>query len=70
MRLTPIQSDALDGVAYDARRRALVVKFTGGGLYEYDDVGPELFEEMLRAQPHAWGAVSARVKRHPYRRLD
>jgi hypothetical protein len=70
MRLTPIDSDALDGAAYDARRRTLTVRFTDGGTYEYYDVDPELFERMLRAQPHPWAAVSAEVKRHRYRRLD
>jgi hypothetical protein len=70
MRLTPIDSDALDGVGYDERRRVLTIKFSDGGLYEYFDVDRGLFDELLGAQPHPWAAVSARVRRHRYRRLD
>jgi hypothetical protein len=69
MGIRRIQSDALDGVAYDRGRRVLLVQFESGSIYEYFDVEPELFEELEAAQPHPWHVVGERVKEHRFRRL-
>ncbi|HWU45598.1 MAG TPA: KTSC domain-containing protein [Humibacter sp.] len=69
MRLHPISSDALDGFAYDERRRVLTIAYESGGVYEYFDVEPELVAELRREQPHPWRVVGERVKRHRYRRI-
>jgi hypothetical protein len=69
MGIRRIQSDALDGVAYDRDRRVLLVQFESGSIYEYFDVEPELFEELEAAQPHPWHVVGERVKEHRFRRL-
>jgi len=69
MRLDPIDSDALDGISYDADRRILTVEFESGGVYEYYDVEPALVAELRREQPHPWRAVGDRVKQHRFRRV-
>ncbi|HEU4808507.1 MAG TPA: KTSC domain-containing protein [Homoserinimonas sp.] len=69
MDLEPIDSDAIDGVSYDAASRTLTVKFESGGVYEYFDVDPSLFEELQHAQPHPWSVVGEEVKSHRFRRL-
>ena len=70
MRIPRIDSDALDGASYDPERRVLTVRFESGSVYEYDDVEPELYDELVAAQPHPWHVVGARVKQHPYRRIS
>ena len=70
MRLDPIDSDALDGAAYDAAARILTVKFHEGGTYDYFDVEEEVYEELLAAQPHPWAVMSEIVKSHRYRRVQ
>lgn len=69
MGLKPIRSDALTGVDYDPGRRVLTIEYVSGGRYEYYGVAPELFEELIRAQPHPWSQVGERIKAHPYRRV-
>ncbi|MHA6668333.1 KTSC domain-containing protein [Homoserinimonas sp. A447] len=69
MHLDPIDSDALDGVSYDAASRTLTVKFESGGVYEYFDVEQSLFDELQRSQPHPWSVVGDTVKAHRFRRL-
>jgi KTSC domain len=69
MALKPIRSDALVGVDYDRDRRVLTIEYVSGGRYEYYGVDPDLFEELIRSQPHPWSRVGERIKAHPYRRL-
>jgi hypothetical protein len=70
MELDPIDSDALDGVSYDAASRTLTVQFESGGVYEYFDVDPLLVEELQRSQPHPWSVVGQEVKAHRFRRIS
>ena len=70
MRLDRIESDALDGVAYDPEAHLLAVKFHDGGTYVYYDVDEEVYEELLAAQPHPWAVVSEVVKSHRYHRVQ
>jgi hypothetical protein len=69
MGIRRIESDALNGAAYDAVRRVLTIEFESGSVYEYFDVEPELYAELEAAQPHPWRVVGDRVKAHRYRRL-
>lgn len=70
VELQPIRSDAIVAAGYDRRLRTLTVRFESGGTYEYFDVESELFDELLRAQPHPWSRVGDRVKSHRFRRVD
>jgi hypothetical protein len=70
VELLPVESTALEAVAYDEGRRVLAVRYRGGGTYEYLDVSPELFRELLDHQPHPWSVVGERVKEHDFRQLE
>lgn len=69
VRREPIRSDALITAGYDPETRRLAVEYEAGGVYEYDDVDPELYDELLAAQPHPWSVVGERVKQHRYRQI-
>jgi len=69
VRLRPIQSDAIVAAGYDSERRVLAVKYESGTVYEYLDVEPGLYEELLQAQPHPWSRVGERVKAHRFRQV-
>lgn len=63
----PITSDSLHAVGYDRTRRVLRLEFRNGGVYDYFDVHPSLYDAML--QPHPWRRHSETVKAHAYRRV-
>ncbi|GAA4163386.1 hypothetical protein GCM10022286_23780 [Gryllotalpicola daejeonensis] len=70
VELRPIQSDAITAAGYDGTRRTLAVRYESGAVYEYFDVDPELYDELLGAQPHPWSRVGERVKSHRFRQLE
>jgi len=43
-------SDAIAEQSYDIEKRALTLKWTGGGVYEYRGVSPELYIRFLQAE--------------------
>lgn len=47
MTLTTVNSRAIHAIGYDTDSAQLEVIFTGGGIYRYHDVPPELFERFL-----------------------
>jgi hypothetical protein len=68
--LQPVRSDAIRAAGYDARLRVLAVQYESGAVYEYLEVEPELFDELLQAQPHPWSQVGERVKAHEFRQVE
>lgn len=44
-----VESSALKSVGYDGSREVLVIKFTSGSVYEYDDVPRSVYEELMNA---------------------
>ena len=44
-----LSSSVLKAVGYDAKRRVLRVRFPNGRLYEYLDVAPSRWAEMMAA---------------------
>jgi hypothetical protein len=67
--LEPIQSDAIDAAGYDAEREVLLIRYRSGAVYAYFEVEPELYDELVRSQPHPWSVVGERVKAHRFRQL-
>lgn len=55
--LVPIESSNVSMAGYDADDRVMTVLFDSGGLYEYFDVPPRLWEEFIDAQPSPWSQV-------------
>lgn len=66
----PVISTSLRAVSYDPDRRELEVEFTTGGRYRYQDVAPETYAGLMRAE--SLGAYFNRVIRghHPYTEID
>lgn len=67
MNMQPVTSTNVAAVGYDAATRTMRVAFQHGGVYDYYDVEPALFEHMLL--PYPWRRIGAMVKRHRFRRI-
>lgn len=64
----PVASSMIGAVAYDAERRELHVRFTGGQTYVYADVPREVYDGLLAAGS-AGQYLNASVKgRYEYRK--
>ena len=50
MNMTPVSSSAVDKVGYDAPRRLLRLMYTNGRVYDYFDVPPNIYDELLQAE--------------------
>ena len=69
MRLTRVNSRAIDAVGYQAADRVLIVRFRSGETYEYDNVDRDLFEALL-SSAHPWTEFGEEVKRHRFRHVS
>lgn len=70
MRMRPMRhSRALAEVGFDEETRTLRVRFRHGGVYDYLDVAPEVFEGLIAAA-HPWTEWRERVLEHEYCRRD
>lgn len=71
MELTRLhRSKALESAGYDASTRTLRLRFRHGGLYDYLDVPPEVFEG-LTTSAHPWTEWRAHIKKtYAFRRLE
>ncbi len=67
MIMHPVVSTNVLDVGYDPLASTLRVRFRSGGTYDYYDVNPGLFEQML--QPHPWHRVGQLVKAHTYAKI-
>ena len=62
-------SSILEAVAYDPAGRRLLLRFRTGAIFEYENVPPVVYEEMLAA-PSKGGYFSEYVRPdYPYRRV-
>ena len=71
MIMHPVVSTNVLDVGYDPLASTLRVRFRSGGTYDYYDVNPGLFEQMLQPHPGAASASSSRpilTRRSPDRR--
>lgn len=49
MNRVNVSSSNIASVGYDEASSTLEIEFVGGGLYQYDDVSKEVYEEFLNA---------------------
>ena len=52
MRRKRVESEALRGVGFDARRRVLEIEFLSGEVYRYFDVPESLHAGLMAADSH------------------
>ncbi len=63
------RSRALEEAGYDAATRTLRVRFRHGGLYDYLDLPPEVFDGLL-GSAHPWTEWREEILAREYRRLE
>lgn len=49
MQRQPVESSMLRSAGYDAEHSVLELEFNSGRVYQYFDVPPEVFEELIAA---------------------
>jgi hypothetical protein len=50
MNMTPVKSSAIAEVGHDPETRLLRLAFRSGRVYEYFDVPPDVYEDLLNAE--------------------
>lgn len=63
------RSRALKEAGYDAASHTLRVRFRHGGLYDYFDVSPDVYDG-LRESAHPWTEWREEILEHDYRRVE
>ena len=67
--MVAVESSAVEAVGYDAERRELRIRFTGGAVYAYVDVPQDTYRAFLDADSKGT-FVNCEIKpRFRYRRL-
>lgn len=67
MQLDPIESSMLASVGYDETLRALVVLFNSGKAYQYMQVPPEIYQELLQSDSKGRYMLDHVIDYYPYR---
>jgi hypothetical protein len=50
MERQPVESQTVSSVGYDAATNTLEIEFRGGRIYQYFDVPPDVFGELLMTE--------------------
>jgi hypothetical protein len=53
VKRVPVESTAVATVGYSKKLHALEIEFRNGAIYRYLDVGPEVYEALLKAESKA-----------------
>lgn len=68
--LQPLPSSSIAAAGYDREHNALRLRYVGGATYDYLDVPPEVFNDLLNA-PSKGQFVNGHIKpRFAYRRVN
>ena len=52
MKRTAVESSNLVSVGYNEETKTLEIQFHSGGIYQYDDVEKEVYDELMSAESH------------------
>jgi KTSC domain len=50
MKRIQVESSNLASVGYDESTKTLEIQFHSGGIYEYDDVKKEIYDDLMKAE--------------------
>jgi len=50
MRRRPVSSSAISSVGYDRKAKTLELEFSSGGVYDYYEVPPKVYAELMSAE--------------------
>jgi hypothetical protein len=64
----PVESSAVGRIGYDAEAEEAFVEYLDGGLYAYEGVPAEVFEELANAESKGT-FVNAVIKEYPAREV-
>jgi hypothetical protein len=67
MQRTPVDSQAIRSVGYDAHARELEIEFRGGRVYSYRDVPSDVHQFLLRSPEKGRYVNTVIAKSFPYR---
>jgi hypothetical protein len=65
MKRFPVSSTCIAAVGYDAKTRVLEIEYSSGEVYQYFEVPPRVYRELVAAESH--GAYINREIKHAYR---
>jgi hypothetical protein len=65
-KMHPVESSAVAKIGYDAEAEEAYVEFLGVGLYAYEGVPVDVFEELANADSKGT-FVNAVIKQYPFR---
>ena len=66
MQRTRVSSSVISSVGYDERQSVLEVEFQSGAVYDYFDVPPKVYRDLLKASSKG-SFVSRRIRdRYPF----
>jgi hypothetical protein len=63
-----VESSAVKTIGYDAEAEEAFVEYLGGGLYAYEGVPAEVFEELANAESKGT-FVNTMLKEYPFREV-
>lgn len=71
MQLTPVSSTNLSAVGYDAATSQLWVQFKNGMVYQYDNVQPKTYADMMAGDCGTYFATIIKPQRYsmPFTKL-
>lgn len=67
-QMNPVESSAVASIGYDAEAEEAYVEYLGGGLYAYEGVPADVFEELANADSKGT-FVNAVIKQYPFRSI-
>lgn len=70
MQLTTVESSMIHAVGYDDEARELEVVFNSGGIYRYQDVDKETYEELLEAESKGRFMHACVIDMYPYYKVS
>jgi hypothetical protein len=69
MRMTTVFSNTINGVGYDLGSKTLIIRFNNGAIYEYTNVHPIIFAELMSADSMSEYLNRKISDNHPARRI-
>ena len=67
-KMQPVESSAVARIGYDEAAEEAYVEYLGGGLYAYEGVPADVFEELTNADSKGT-FVNEVIKEYPFREL-
>ena len=64
-----VLSKEIEWIGYEHKNRMLQVEFIAGGIYQYENVPPQIYDEFLSADSHGRFFETKIKSAYPYRKI-